>query len=57
VSARGLRRSVGYEELLAALSDRKHEEHEDYKEWAGELDPESFSAEAATRAMRAGLPD
>jgi len=33
----------GYANLLEALADKDHEEHEEYLEWAGEdFDPESF---------------
>jgi len=47
----------GYENLLAILADPKHEEHEEYSEWAGDFDPEAFSPAAAMREMHAGLPD
>jgi hypothetical protein len=47
----------GYQEYLAALADPKHEEHQSWMEWRGPFDPEKFDAEAATRAMRRGLPD
>ena len=40
--------SPGYFELLEALHDVKHSEHESYKEWiGGEFDPESFDLERA----------
>jgi len=33
----------GYEHLLEALRDPKHEEHEEMTEWiGGEFDPEAF---------------
>ncbi|HEX2974029.1 MAG TPA: plasmid pRiA4b ORF-3 family protein [Tepidisphaeraceae bacterium] len=32
----------GYYEMLEALADPKHEQHEDMKEWIGEYDPEHF---------------
>jgi hypothetical protein len=48
----------GYEEFLAAIRDPEHEEHNSYVEWiGGAFDPEAFSAAAATRAMRRGLPN
>ncbi len=39
--------------------DPEHtEQHDDFKEWCGgEFDAEAFDAEAATRAMRTGLPN
>jgi len=36
----------GYEELLEALSDENHPEHEEYNDWIGEIDPEEFDLEA-----------
>ena len=42
----------GYAEYLLAISDRKHELHEDYMEWRGPFDAESFDAKKATRKMR-----
>ena len=43
----------GYEELLAALADPKHEEHESMRMWAGEdFDPEAFDVEAVNQALR-----
>jgi len=47
----------GYEEFREALADPKHEQHDDFVEWAGEFDPEMFDAEKTTKAMRRGLPD
>jgi hypothetical protein len=47
----------GYEEFLEALVDPKHEQHDDFVEWAGEFDPERFDVEKTTKAMRRGLPD
>lgn len=32
----------GYYELLGILADPKHPEYEDYKDWAGDIDPEHF---------------
>jgi hypothetical protein len=46
----------GYADLLAALADPAHEQHEEYQEWLGDsLDPEQFDAESATVRMRRGL--
>ena len=47
----------GYAEFLEAIADPKHEQHDDFVEWAGEFDPEEFDAAKATKAMRRGLPD
>ena len=48
----------GYEEFLAALANRKHPEHKRLLKWiGGKFDPEAFSADEATWAMREGLPD
>ncbi len=47
----------GYEEFLEALVDPKHEQHDDFVEWAGEFDPERFDVEKTTKARRRGLPD
>lgn len=47
----------GYSNLLAALSDPTHEEHEEYTEWVGEdFDPEDFDADEATEDMRSVRP-
>jgi len=43
----------GYGNLLAALSDPTHEEHEELTEWVGiNFDPAHFDAGAATEDMR-----
>lgn len=47
----------GYAEFLEAIADPKHEQHDDFVEWAGDFDPEEFDSEKATKAMRRGLPD
>lgn len=47
----------GYHDYLEAMADPKHEEHESFVEWRGPFDPEAFSAEKATKAMRRGLPN
>ena len=47
----------GYAEFLEAIADPRHEQHDDYIEWAGEFDSEAFDAGEMTKAMRRGLPD
>jgi hypothetical protein len=47
----------GYYDLLAALADPTHEQHDDFMEWIGEIDPEKFDAKQATKEMKKGLPD
>ena len=47
----------GYAEFLEAIADPKHEQHDDFVEWAVEFEPEEFDAAETTRAMRRGLPD
>lgn len=47
----------GYYGMLAALADPKHEQHADFMEWIGPVDPEKFDAKKATRDMKKGLPD
>lgn len=48
----------GYADFLEAIRDPKHEEHADMLEWiGGKFDPEKFSATAATKEMRRGLPN
>jgi hypothetical protein len=43
----------GYEELLNALADPKHEEHASVKRWVGKkFDPERFDRAAANRALQ-----
>ncbi|WP_241758733.1 plasmid pRiA4b ORF-3 family protein [Pyxidicoccus parkwayensis] len=43
----------GYEHLLEALQDPKHEEHEQLLEWVGgSFDPEAFDLEATDRRVR-----
>jgi len=43
---------LGYEHLLEALRDPKHEEHHEMREWAGEdFDPERFDHEAVNRTL------
>ena len=41
---------IGYEDLLEALNDPEHEEHEHYSEWVGEyFDPERFCLKEINR--------
>ncbi len=47
----------GYADFLQALSDPQHEQHEDYKEWAGDFDAEKFDATKTTKLMKRGLPN
>lgn len=48
----------GYANLLEALGDKKHAEHESMMEWIGGwFDPEEFDPSLATKAMEKGLPD
>jgi len=47
----------GYAEFLEAIADPKHEQHDDFVEWAGGFHPEEFDAGKTTKAMRRGLPD
>ena len=47
---------TGYEDLLAALADPKHPEHEDRVEWLGEpFDPEKFDLKGVNEGLRAGF--
>ena len=41
----------GYERLIAALSDPSHEEHEDFRIWAGPFSPESFDLDAVNHQL------
>jgi hypothetical protein len=47
----------GYADFLEALADPSHEEHEEFKQWAGNFDPEEFDTEKMTKMMKRGLPD
>ena len=47
----------GYANLLAALRDPTHEDHEELTEWVGiEFDPENFDADEVTEDMRLARP-
>jgi hypothetical protein len=43
---------MGYEHLLEVLSDPKHDEYLDLRQWAGDFDPERFDAQVTTWQMR-----
>lgn len=47
----------GFYEFLEALTDPKHEQHDDFIEWGGDFDPMKFDSKRATREMKKGLPD
>jgi hypothetical protein len=42
----------GYADYLAAITDTKHEQHDEMLEWRGPFDPEAFDAKKATSVMR-----
>ena len=42
----------GYEDLLAALRDPKHEQHDEMVDWVGDdFDPEAFDLAAVNKAL------
>ena len=42
----------GYDDLLAALRDPKHEQHDEMVEWVGEdFDPEAFDLAQVNKAL------
>jgi hypothetical protein len=41
----------GYAELLQALTDPKHPEHRELREWAGDFDPRRFDFDRAAKAV------
>ena len=48
---------MGYEDLLDALTDPKHPQHEDVREWAPpDFDPTYFDVDEATSALRSARP-
>ncbi len=47
----------GYEEYLESLRDPEHEEWKETSDWRGPFRPEHFDGQAATKAMRRGLPN
>jgi hypothetical protein len=44
--------STGFSELLKALHDPTHPEHDDIRGWVGDFVPESFSADEINRRLR-----
>ncbi|MFY9842728.1 MAG: plasmid pRiA4b ORF-3 family protein [Terriglobales bacterium] len=44
--------STGFSELVKALQDSTHPEHDDIREWVGDFVPESFSADEINRRLR-----
>ncbi len=42
----------GYYDVLDAVSDPSHEEHEHWSEWLGEWDPEAFDIEQINQRLR-----
>lgn len=42
----------GYEELCAALPNPKHPEHQHWKSWIGDYDPNRFDTDAVNRLLR-----
>ncbi len=43
----------GYYDMLQAIQDPKHPEHEDFREWLGEgFDPEAFDLDRVNRQLR-----
>ena len=42
----------GYVEYLDAISDPRHEQHQEMLQWSGPFDPEEFDVKEATREMR-----
>jgi hypothetical protein len=48
----------GYRELLEAIRDPQHEQHEDLLKWIGSrFDSEKFDPQQATKKMKKGLPN
>jgi hypothetical protein len=48
----------GYSDLLEAIRNPKHEEHESMLEWiGGKFDPKKFDPGKTTKEMKKGLPD
>jgi hypothetical protein len=41
----------GFYNLLDAIADPKHPDHEDTKEWAGDFDPDAFSIDEVNRRL------
>jgi hypothetical protein len=48
----------GYPDFIEAIQNASHKRHKELLEWVGgEFDPEAFDPDAATKAMKKGLPD
>jgi hypothetical protein len=47
----------GYAEFLEAITNPKHERHDEFREWSGPFDADAFDAADATKAMKKGLPN
>ncbi|WP_428278662.1 IS1096 element passenger TnpR family protein [Candidatus Palauibacter sp.] len=43
----------GYYEMIEALGDRSHEQHEDMVDWIGSFDPDDFSLDDVNAQLRA----
>jgi hypothetical protein len=42
---------VGYYEMLKAVKDKRHPEHEEIKEWLGDFNPKAFDLEWVNRVL------
>jgi Plasmid pRiA4b ORF-3-like protein len=42
----------GYEEVVEAIRDPHHEQHEELLEWGGDFDPEAFDLDAVNKGLR-----
>jgi len=47
----------GYQDYVKAMANPRHKRHKEFLEWSGPFDPDAFDAQAATKAMRKGLPN
>lgn len=47
----------GFYEFVEAVSDPKHDRHEELVEWYGPFDPNEFSLDETTERMQQGLPN
>jgi hypothetical protein len=48
----------GHENFLKVIANPSHEEHEEWKDWAGgDFDPSRFDPISVTKSMQRGLPD
>ena len=46
----------GYADFLEAIGDPRHEQYNDFMEWAGPFDSEYFDSKKTTKLMQRGLP-